>query len=163
MKIGQPFLTIIICMYVHVYIRNTKESVSLNLDIGKTNWLSNVIAYIRDSAISLGVSHMADPTHFWSVIFMFCSKNGRWQAANSSLHVSTHSCMNIRMYTHAHMHTYTHSHKHACTHARTHAHMHAHTHARTHTRTHAHMHMYLRQGATILWSHLLVVGKVHSI
>ena len=27
---------------------------------------------------------MADPTHFWSAIFMFCSENGRWQSVTSS-------------------------------------------------------------------------------
>ena len=71
-------------MYVHVYIHNTKESLVLNLEIGKTNWHLSVIAYIRDSALSLVVSQMTDPTQFRSAIFMFCSKNGRWQAAISS-------------------------------------------------------------------------------
>ena len=71
-------------LYVHVYMYSTKESLALNLEIGKTNWHSTVIADIRDSALSLVVSQMADPTQFWSAIFMFCLENGRWQAAISS-------------------------------------------------------------------------------
>ena len=93
MKIGQPFLTIrdYVCMYAHVYIHDTKESLALNLEIGKTNWHLTVIANIRDSALSLVVSQMADPTQFWSAIFMFCSENGRWQAAiSSSVHMDMH-------------------------------------------------------------------------
>ena len=73
-----------LCTCVHVYIHNAKESLALNLEIGKTNWHSTVIADIRDSALSSVVSQMADPTQFWSAIFMFCSENGRWQAAISS-------------------------------------------------------------------------------
>ena len=86
MKIGQPFQTIIdyVCTYVHVSIHNTKESLALNLETGKINWHSTVIADIRDSALSLVVSQMADPTQFWSAVFMFCSEKGRWQAAISS-------------------------------------------------------------------------------
>ena len=64
-------------MYVHVYIHNTKESLALNLEIGKINWHSTVIADIRNSALSLGVNQLADPTQFWSAIFMFCLENGR--------------------------------------------------------------------------------------
>jgi hypothetical protein len=39
LKIGQPFLTVImyIRMYIHVYIPNTKESLVLGLEIGTTN------------------------------------------------------------------------------------------------------------------------------
>ena len=83
MKIGQPFLTIIdyVCTYVRMYVCTTKESLALNLEIGKTNWHSTVIADIRDSALRLVVSQMADPTQFWSAIFMFSSEKGRWQAA----------------------------------------------------------------------------------
>ena len=86
MEIGQPFLTIKdhVHTYEHVYVYNTKKSLALNLEIGKINWHSTVIADIRDSALSLVVSQMADPTHLWSAIFMFCSENGRWQAAISS-------------------------------------------------------------------------------
>ena len=32
----------------------------------------------------LVISQVADPTQFWSAIFMFCSENGRWQATISS-------------------------------------------------------------------------------
>ena len=71
-------------MYVHVYINNTKESLALNLEIGKTNWHSTIIADIRDSALSLVVSQMADPTQLWSAIFLFCLENGRRQVAISS-------------------------------------------------------------------------------
>ena len=48
MQIGQPFLTIrdYVCTYVHVYIHNTKESLALRLEIGKTNWHSIVIAIV---------------------------------------------------------------------------------------------------------------------
>ena len=67
-----------------MYIRNTKESLALNLEIGKTNWHLTVIANNRDLTLSLVVSQMADPTQFWSAIFMFCLENGRWQAAISS-------------------------------------------------------------------------------
>ena len=58
-----------------------------------------VIVNIRDSALSLVVSQMADSTQFWSAIFMFCSENGRWQAAISSsetvlqFYWHRHSCM----------------------------------------------------------------------
>ena len=65
LKIGQPFLTIIDyvgCMYAHVYIRNTKESLALNLEIGKTNWHSTVIANYGDSALSFLVSQIAETT-----------------------------------------------------------------------------------------------------
>ena len=68
---------------VHMYIHNTKESLALNLEIGKTNWRLTVKANIRDSALSFLVSQMADPTQFWSAIFMFCLENGRWQAVIS--------------------------------------------------------------------------------
>ena len=46
-----------LCTYVRdiVYIHNTKESLALNLEIGKTNRHSTVIANIRDSALSLVV------------------------------------------------------------------------------------------------------------
>ena len=71
-------------MYVHMYMHSTKESLALNLEIGKTNWHSTAMADIRDSALSLVVSQMADPTQSWSAIFMFCSENGRWPAAISS-------------------------------------------------------------------------------
>ena len=71
-------------MYVHMCIHYTKESLALNLEIGKTNWHLTVIAYIRDSALGLVVSQMADSTQFWSAIFMFCSENGGWQVAISS-------------------------------------------------------------------------------
>ena len=64
-------------MYVHVFIHNTKESLALRLEIGKTNWHSIVIANIKDLALSLVVSRMAGPNQFWSAIFMFCSENGR--------------------------------------------------------------------------------------
>ena len=70
--------------YVHAYMRNTKESLAMNLEIGKTNCHSTVIAFSGDSALSLVVSQMADPTQIWSAIFMFCLENGRWQAAISS-------------------------------------------------------------------------------
>ena len=64
LKIGQPFLTIrdYVHMYIHVYIHNTKESLGLNLEIGKANWHSIVLANNRNSALSLVVSQMADPT-----------------------------------------------------------------------------------------------------
>ena len=39
-------------LYVHVYMYSTKESLALNLEIGKTNWHSTVIANNRDSALS---------------------------------------------------------------------------------------------------------------
>ena len=74
-------------MYVRMYMCTyviQMESSSLNLEIGKIDCHSTVIAYIRDSALSLVVSQIADPTQFWSAIFMFCSENGRWQAAISS-------------------------------------------------------------------------------
>ena len=77
-------------MYVCMYMRT---SLALNLEIGKTNWHSTVIANIKDSALSLVVSQMADPTQFWSAIFMFCSEKGRWQAAiSSSVHTCIHMC-----------------------------------------------------------------------
>ena len=69
-------------MYVHEYRHNTKKSLALNLEIGKTNW--HLIADIRNSALSLVVSQIADQTQFCSAIFVFCSENGRWQAAISS-------------------------------------------------------------------------------
>ena len=56
----------------------------MNLEIGKTNWYLTVIANDGGLALSLVVSQMADPTQSWSAIFMFCSDNGRWQAATSS-------------------------------------------------------------------------------
>ena len=83
---GHPFLTIrdYVRMYIRTYIHITKESLALNLQIGKTNWHSTVIADIRDSALNLVVSQLADPTQFWSAIFMFCLEYGRWQAVISS-------------------------------------------------------------------------------
>ena len=85
-------------MYVRMYTR-TKESLALNREIGTTNWQSTVIADIRDIALSFVVSQMADPTQFWSAIFMFCSENGRWQAAiSSSAYVHTYVCMYVHMY-----------------------------------------------------------------
>ena len=79
-------------MYVHVYIHNTKESLALNLEIGKTNWCSIVIADIRDSTLSLAVSHLADLAQFWSAIFMFSSESGRWQAVISSTVFAFYIC-----------------------------------------------------------------------
>ena len=57
---------------------------NLYLTIGKINWRLTVIADIRDAALSLVASQMADPTQFRSAIFMICLENGRWQAAISS-------------------------------------------------------------------------------
>ena len=87
-------------MYVHVYIHNTKESLALNLEIGKTNWHSTVIADNGDSALrlviyGLGVNHLADPTQSWSAIFMFCLENGRWQAATTLVSRPTSGCHSI--------------------------------------------------------------------
>ena len=88
-------------MYVRMYTR-TKESLALNREIGTTNWQLAVIADIRDTALSFVVSQMADPAQFWSAIFMFCSENGRWQAAiSSSAHVNTRTY--IHPYVHAHL------------------------------------------------------------
>ena len=108
MKIGQPFLTIrdyVGCMYV--YIHNTKESLALNLEIGKTNWHSTVVANNGDSALIFLVRQMADPAQFWSAIFMFCLENGRWQAAiSSSVCVYLVECIPLRgQYTHIVSHT----------------------------------------------------------
>ena len=59
-------------MYVHVHVCvyecNTKESLAMNLDIGKTNWHSTVIANI-DSALSY---HRAG--NFREVIFSLYSR-----------------------------------------------------------------------------------------
>ena len=70
-------------VHIHVYIQIEKESLALNLEIGKTNGHLTVIANNGHSALSCLVTQMADPTQFWSAIFMFCSENGRWQAAIS--------------------------------------------------------------------------------
>ena len=52
-------------MYVHVYIHNTKESLALNLEIGKTNWHSTVIANIRTSALSLALLGFSSHADKW--------------------------------------------------------------------------------------------------
>ena len=76
-----------------MYIHNAKESLALNLEIDKTNCHLTVIANNRESAISLVVTQMVDPTQFRSAIFMFCLENGRWRAAiSSSVYVHT-KCM----------------------------------------------------------------------
>ena len=106
------------CMYICTYVHNTKDSLALNLKIGKIYWRSTVIANIRDSALNLAVSQMADPTQFWSAIFMFCSENGRWQVA---------------IFSPAHSHKHTHTHTHTLTQTQTHTHTHTHTHTQTHT------------------------------
>ena len=69
-------------MYMCTYIHNTKESLALNLEIGKTNWHSTVKADIRDSTLSLVVRQMADPTQFWSAILIHVLF-GKWQMAGS--------------------------------------------------------------------------------
>ena len=82
-------------MYVHVYVHNTKESLTLNLEIGRTNRHSTVVADIIDSALSLVVSQMADPTLFWSAIFMFV-----WKMADGrQLFVALHIYMYVGTYT----------------------------------------------------------------
>ena len=64
-----------------MYIHNTKESLALNLEIGKTNWHSTEIANNGDSALSLVVR---PNSILVGHIHAFCLENGRWQAAISS-------------------------------------------------------------------------------
>ena len=74
----------ILCTYVHAYMHNTKESLAVNLEIGKTNCHSNVIALSGHSALNLIVSQMVGPAQLCSAVFMFHLENARWQAAISS-------------------------------------------------------------------------------
>ena len=66
-----------VCTCIHAY---SKVIFSAEPSDWQTNWYSTVIANNRNSVLSLVVSQMADPTQFWSAIFMFCLENGRWQA-----------------------------------------------------------------------------------
>ena len=69
---------------------------------------------------------MADPTEFWSAIFMFCSENGRWQAAISSsayIRMSSHS-YRVHTYTHTYIYMSAYTLMYVCVQEYTYVHMH---------------------------------------
>ena len=109
-------------MHVYVYIHNARESLALNLEIGKTNRHSTVIANNRDSALSFLVSPVADQLNFGQPYSCFVRKmaDGRQLFLALQVHILqtyTHVCT-VRTYTHectvptythvCTVHTYTH-------------------------------------------------------